>query len=136
MLVTRVVLLLTMKHRVEEALAIANFVFTAAFTLEMLLKMGGLGAWNYLRDPWNLFDTLVVAVSLVELVTELMARTSSGGLTALRWVTWGGAPGGACMSTGMVRRCHERAGLQLRGSAGGGLSVQSFHVADYGGWSL
>lgn len=82
-----------MKHRVEEALAIANFVFTAAFTLEMLLKMAGLGAWNYLRDPWNLFDTLVVAFSLVELVTELMARTSSGGLTALRWVTGGWAPG-------------------------------------------
>jgi hypothetical protein len=69
---------------VEEALAIANFVFTAAFTVEMILKITGLGAWKYLSDPWSLFDAIVVAFSLVELITELMARTSSGGLSALR----------------------------------------------------
>jgi hypothetical protein len=71
-------------RRVEEALAIANFVFTAAFSLEMILKLIGLGAWKYLSDPWSLFDAVVVAFSLVELVTELMARSSANGLTALR----------------------------------------------------
>lgn len=91
----------------EEALAIANFVFTAAFTLEMLSKMTGLGAWNYLRDPWNLFDALVVAFSLVELVTELMARTSSGGLSALRCVMTG---------TGRLEGLgHQRHGAPLPG---------------------
>lgn len=70
--------------RVEEALAMANFVFTAAFTLEMILKIMGLGAFKYLSDPWSLFDAIVVAFSLVELITELMARTSTGGLSALR----------------------------------------------------
>lgn len=69
----------------EEGLAIANFVFTAAFTIEMVLKLIGLGAWKYLSDAWSLFDAVVVAFSLVELVTELMARTSANGLTALRW---------------------------------------------------
>jgi hypothetical protein len=62
----------------------ANFVFTGLFTLEMLLKLIGLGPWKYLSDPWSLFDAVVVAFSLVELVTELMARTSAHGLTALR----------------------------------------------------
>jgi hypothetical protein len=94
-------------------LAMANFVFTAAFTLEMLLKMIGLGAWNYLRDAWNLFDALVVAFSLVELVTELMARTSSGGLSALRcggwlrgWVT--------LVQCGSVHRSRDLAGQSGR----------------------
>lgn len=79
---------LLLLRRVEEALAIANFVFTAAFSIEMILKLIGLGAWKYLSDPWSLFDAVVVAFSLVELVTELMARSSANGLTALRWVQW------------------------------------------------
>lgn len=62
----------------------ANFAFTGAFTLEMILKIAGLGAWKYLSDPWSLFDAIVVAFSLVELITELLARTHSGGLSALR----------------------------------------------------
>lgn len=73
-----------MACRVEEALAYANFVFTGAFALEMILKLIGLGPWRYLSDAWNLFDALVVAFSLVELVTELMARSSANGLSALR----------------------------------------------------
>lgn len=59
-------------------------MFTGIFTLEMILKVIGLGPFRYLSDPWSLFDALVVAFSLVELVTELMARSSANGLTALR----------------------------------------------------
>jgi len=70
--------------RVEEALAIANFVFTGIFTLELLLKLAGLGAWKYLSDPWSLFDAIVVAFSLIELVIELMARSSASGLSAMK----------------------------------------------------
>lgn len=34
------------------------------FTLEMLIKMGAEGRrpWNYFRDPWNIFDFLIVGV--------------------------------------------------------------------------
>lgn len=66
-------------------MAYANFVFTGTFALEMTLKLIGLGPWRYLSDAWNLFDALVVAFSLVELVTELMARSNANGLSALRW---------------------------------------------------
>lgn len=52
----------------------------------MVLKMFGLGPWKYLTDPWSLFDAAVVAFSLVEVITELEARSSAGGgLTALRY---------------------------------------------------
>ncbi len=68
----------------------ANMVFTMLFTFEMLVRMAGLGAFKYLTDPWSLFDALVVAFSLVELVTELMARSSASGLSALRCAGWVG----------------------------------------------
>lgn len=72
--------------RLEEGLHQANFVFTFLFTAEMVLKMAGLGPWRYLTDAWSLFDAAVVAFSLVEVITELQARSSSnGGLTALRY---------------------------------------------------
>jgi hypothetical protein len=70
--------------RFEEALHEANLAFTILFTFEMLAKIAGLGLFTYLSDAWSLFDALVVAFSLVEMVTELMARSSASGLSALR----------------------------------------------------
>lgn len=78
-------LLMLLVCRLEEVLAQANMAFTLLFTAEMVAKLVGLGPWAYLTDAWSLFDALVVAFSLVELVTELMARSSGGGLTALRY---------------------------------------------------
>lgn len=73
--------------RFEEGLHQANFIFTFLFTAEMILKIIGLGPWRYFTDAWSLFDAAVVAFSLVEVVTELMARSSAGGgMTALRCV--------------------------------------------------
>ena len=39
-------------------------VVLGIFTLEMLIKMGAEGRrpWNYFRDPWNVFDFLIVVV--------------------------------------------------------------------------
>ncbi|KAF8072369.1 NaCP60E [Scenedesmus sp. PABB004] len=75
-----------MSHEFEAALNTANSSFTYIFAFEMVAKMAGLGPWAYLTDVWNLFDALVVAFSLVELITELMATSSASGLTALRSV--------------------------------------------------
>lgn len=73
-------------YRLEEALHEANYAFTFLFTIEMVLKIIGLGLWRYFTDPWSLFDATVVAFSLLEVITELMARSSAGGgMTALRW---------------------------------------------------
>ncbi|WIA07983.1 hypothetical protein OEZ85_007455 [Tetradesmus obliquus] len=75
-----------MTHKFEEGLHQANLAFTILFTVEMLAKIAGLGLFAYLSDAWSLFDALVVAFSLVEMVTELMARSNASGLTALRSV--------------------------------------------------
>ena len=43
-----------------------NDVFTWVFFCEWILKIIGLGPNNYFRDNFNLFDSIVVAVSLVD----------------------------------------------------------------------
>eukprot|EP00878_Enallax_costatus_P044996 GHUV01053820.1.p2 GENE.GHUV01053820.1~~GHUV01053820.1.p2 ORF type:complete len:118 (+),score=21.80 GHUV01053820.1:360-713(+) len=76
-----------MSTQLDDALRQANYVFTFLFTAEMVLKIIGLGLWRYITDPWSLFDAAVVAFSLVEVVTELMAKSAGAGgrMTALRW---------------------------------------------------
>ena len=43
-----------------------NFVFTLVFTIEMSLKLIGLGIKGYVLDVMNIFDGLIVIISLVE----------------------------------------------------------------------
>jgi hypothetical protein len=47
---------------------VANYIFTVIFALEMCLKIFGLGVKRYLQDGFNIFDCIVVILSLVELV--------------------------------------------------------------------
>ena len=43
-----------------------NFILTTFFLLEMILKIIGLGFKNYLSDSFNIFEALVVLLSLLE----------------------------------------------------------------------
>lgn len=45
-----------------------NQVFSWFFVAEMLVKLGGMGIKHYARDTFNLFDALLVILSLVEMV--------------------------------------------------------------------
>ena len=45
-----------------------NLAFTVVFTLEMSFKMYGLGLRRYSKDFFNVFDSLVVMISLIEVV--------------------------------------------------------------------
>jgi len=56
-----------------------NLIFTCIFAGEMLIKMIGLGLIAYFRDKMNIFDCLIVTLSLVEL-----AFLSSTTLSAFR----------------------------------------------------
>lgn len=49
-----------------ETLEIMNYVFMVIFTLEVVLKIIGLGIKEYCKDGFNLFDTLVVVLSIAE----------------------------------------------------------------------
>ncbi|XP_078023800.1 sodium channel protein type 4 subunit alpha B-like isoform X3 [Epinephelus lanceolatus] len=51
----------------EEHLAIARLVFTGIFTAEMIIKLVAMGPCGYFKVPWNIYDSIIVIVSLLEL---------------------------------------------------------------------
>lgn len=51
----------------SRALIIGNYVFTTIFTAESVLKIIALSPGKYLKNHWNVFDLLIVTVSLIEL---------------------------------------------------------------------
>jgi hypothetical protein len=59
---------------------VANLFFTIIFTIEMCLKLFGLGIRKYVEDNFNIFDGVIVAVSLF----ELFSNAESSGLSVLR----------------------------------------------------
>ena len=68
-------------------LDLLNKIFSWLFVGEMLVKLGGLGVKNYARDTFNLFDALLVVLSLVEMVLELLGKSGLGGaLIAFRGI--------------------------------------------------
>lgn len=46
-------------------LEICNIVFTSMFTLEMILKLSAFGFFEYLRNPYNIFDGIIVIIRSV-----------------------------------------------------------------------
>ncbi|NXB06648.1 SCN5A protein, partial [Cnemophilus loriae] len=48
-------------------LKIGNLVFTGIFTAEMILKIIALDPYYYFQQPWNIFDSVIVTLSLIEL---------------------------------------------------------------------
>ncbi|KAF0028590.1 hypothetical protein F2P81_019677 [Scophthalmus maximus] len=48
-------------------LSIGNLVFTGIFTAEMLLKIVALDPYYYFQTGWNIFDSIIVCLSLMEL---------------------------------------------------------------------
>ncbi|XP_026180481.1 sodium channel protein type 4 subunit alpha B isoform X1 [Mastacembelus armatus] len=51
----------------EELLRIGNLVFTGIFTAEMVLKLLAMDPYCYFQVGWNIFDSIIVTMSLVEL---------------------------------------------------------------------
>ncbi|XP_030624433.1 sodium channel, voltage gated, type V-like, alpha b [Chanos chanos] len=48
-------------------LSVGNLVFTGIFTAEMVLKIIALDPYYYFQQGWNIFDSLIVSLSLMEL---------------------------------------------------------------------
>lgn len=59
-----------------EILNSLNLCFCVVFTVECVLKLFGLSIVRYFRDPWNVFDFVLVVFSIVDLVLE---KTNTGG---------------------------------------------------------
>ncbi|XP_034080274.1 voltage-dependent T-type calcium channel subunit alpha-1I-like, partial [Gymnodraco acuticeps] len=66
-------------EELTNVLEICNIVFTSMFSLEMLLKLTAFGSFSYLRNPYNVFDGIIVIISVCEIVGQ-----SDGGLSVLR----------------------------------------------------
>merc|ERR1719502_42826 len=61
---------------------ICSIVFLAIFTVEAVLKLATFGA-SYFRDPWNTFDFIVVATSLI--LGEILPLLPMLNVDNLRW---------------------------------------------------
>ncbi|XP_067275630.1 voltage-dependent T-type calcium channel subunit alpha-1H isoform X2 [Pseudorasbora parva] len=60
-------------------LEISNIVFTSMFVLEMLFKLLAFGTFKYIKNPYNIFDGIIVVISVWEIVGQ-----ADGGLSVLR----------------------------------------------------
>ncbi|XP_071394230.1 sodium channel, voltage-gated, type I-like, alpha [Centroberyx affinis] len=50
-----------------EMLRVGNLVFTGIFTAEMFFKIIALDPYFYFQEGWNIFDSIIVSLSLMEL---------------------------------------------------------------------
>ncbi|XP_058236365.1 voltage-dependent T-type calcium channel subunit alpha-1H isoform X2 [Hemibagrus wyckioides] len=62
-----------------DVLEISNIVFTSLFALEMVLKLLACGLLGYISNPYNIFDLIIVIISVWELIGQ-----ADGGLSVLR----------------------------------------------------
>ena len=65
-----------------------NSLFTWAFFAEMVIKLLGLGFREYCRDSFNIFDALIVILSMIDLVLTATSDgdSATGALSAFRGV--------------------------------------------------
>ncbi|KAJ8345184.1 hypothetical protein SKAU_G00293770 [Synaphobranchus kaupii] len=73
------VMALKMPEELTDILEISNIVFTSMFALEMVLKLLAFGLFGYIRNPYNIFDGIIVVISVWEIIGQ-----SDGGLSVLR----------------------------------------------------
>ena len=60
-------------------LKICDYIFVWAFFVEMVMKLIGLGVREYLRDNFNIFDGLIVIISLVDFSITLASDSDDEG---------------------------------------------------------
>mmetsp|Transcript_36766 Transcript_36766/g.72162 ORF Transcript_36766/g.72162 Transcript_36766/m.72162 type:complete len:1575 (+) Transcript_36766:44-4768(+) len=60
-----------------KALQYCGYAFTGLFVIEMILKFLGLGWRKILFEPFNLFDLLIVILSVVDLILDLSTNNST-----------------------------------------------------------
>ncbi|CAI5656150.1 unnamed protein product [Oreochromis niloticus] len=56
----------------QNMLNIGNKIFTGIFTAEMVFKVIALDPFYYFQKKWNIFDAIIVSLSLIELCLEKM----------------------------------------------------------------
>jgi hypothetical protein len=70
----------------------SNIIFTVVFLIEMLLKLFAYGLFEYIKSAYNIFDSVVVAISIYEVFEKIYSlkdsvssvATTSSGVSVLR----------------------------------------------------
>ena len=67
----------------------ANIALSLVFILEMPIKITGIGIKGYFKDSFNIFDSIVVGVTIIDLVVTVVLTSKGLGegvntITALR----------------------------------------------------
>ncbi|KAM6412725.1 sodium channel protein type 5 subunit alpha-like [Pluvialis apricaria] len=77
-----------MSDNFKSMLNVGNLVFTGIFTAEMILKIIALDPYYYFQQHWNIFDSIIVTLSLIELSLpkhkSKKERRKGGTLSVLR----------------------------------------------------
>jgi voltage-dependent calcium channel L type alpha-1D len=55
-------------RELQKNLDIINIFLFGVFFVEMLIKNAGLGPKNYIKDPFNIFDAIIVMVSIIDVI--------------------------------------------------------------------
>ena len=61
-----------------DVLKVFNEFFTWAFFLEMIMKIIGLGFSNYRKDSYNVFDAVIVVISLIDWAMSRIPGLNAG----------------------------------------------------------
>ena len=63
-----------------DLLVTLDIFFVWVFTVEMVMKLIGLGFKNYIMDKFNIFDAIIVIVSLVDFSLTMSGTDQEGGI--------------------------------------------------------
>ncbi|KAM3863913.1 voltage-dependent T-type calcium channel subunit alpha-1H [Diretmus argenteus] len=66
-------------EELTDVLEISNIVFTTMFVLEMMFKLLAFGLFDYIKNPYNIFDSIIVIISVWEIFGQ-----ADGGFSVLR----------------------------------------------------
>ena len=69
--------------KADRLLIKANVIFTVIFAIEMVVKILAFGVLGYVRDSFNLFDGILVIISLVGMIIEALSEGGSGGTNVI-----------------------------------------------------
>ena len=75
---------------VQDVFQVLITTFTVVFTFEVIIKIIGVGVRGFIADRFNIFDSVIVLISLIEMVIEAMSTGeehgggSGGAISAMR----------------------------------------------------
>lgn len=68
----------------SENLDLANTIFVAFFVIEALIKMVGFGFREFMNDGFNVFDFVIITISVIDIISKYTGEGGGNGTSALR----------------------------------------------------